>query len=33
MKPVVLVVDDEAGVRFALREILEASDIEVHEAA
>ncbi|MBI5532347.1 MAG: sigma-54-dependent Fis family transcriptional regulator [Deltaproteobacteria bacterium] len=33
MKPRVLVVDDDAGVRYTLREILESSDIDVAEAA
>jgi len=32
MKPRVLVVDDDAGVRYTLREILESADIEVVEA-
>jgi two-component system response regulator HydG len=32
VKPTILVVDDDAGVRYTLREILEAQDIEVHEA-
>ncbi|HEY3452648.1 MAG TPA: sigma-54 dependent transcriptional regulator [Myxococcales bacterium] len=33
MKPRVLVVDDDAGVRYTLREILESSSMEVVEAA
>jgi two-component system response regulator HydG len=32
VRPRILVVDDDAGVRYTLREILESSDIEVHEA-
>jgi two-component system response regulator HydG len=32
MRPIVLIVDDDAGVRYTLREILEAQDLEVHEA-
>ena len=32
MKPRVLVVDDDAGVRYTLREILESADVEVAEA-
>jgi two-component system, NtrC family, response regulator HydG len=33
MKPRILVCDDDAGVRYTLREILEAGDMEVAEAA
>lgn len=33
MKPRILVVDDDEGVRYTLREILETSDMEVYEAA
>jgi two-component system, NtrC family, response regulator HydG len=33
MKPMVLVVDDDAGVRYTLREILESSDAAVEEAS
>ncbi len=33
MKPTILVCDDDAGVRYTLREILEAGDMEVVEAA
>jgi two-component system response regulator HydG len=32
MKPKILVIDDDSSVRYTLREILEASDIEVEEA-
>jgi len=32
MKPVILVVDDDAGVRYTLREILESADMQVEEA-
>ena len=32
MKPVILVVDDDAGVRYTLREILESADVQVEEA-
>ena len=32
MEPIVLVVDDDGGVRYTLREILEKSDIRVFEA-
>jgi two-component system, NtrC family, response regulator HydG len=33
MKPRILVVDDDAGVRYTLREILESSDMQVFEAS
>jgi len=33
MKPIILVVDDDAGVRYTLREILESGDLQVEEAA
>lgn len=33
MKPRVLLVDDDAGVRYTLREILESAGLEVEEAA
>ena len=33
MKPRVLVVDDDAGVRYTLREILESADIQVFDAS
>ncbi|HOX44729.1 MAG TPA: sigma-54 dependent transcriptional regulator [Myxococcota bacterium] len=32
MKPVILVVDDDAGVRYTLRQVLEDAALEVHEA-
>jgi DNA-binding NtrC family response regulator len=32
MKPVILVVDDDASVRYTLREVLEEAQFEVHEA-
>jgi two-component system response regulator HydG len=32
VKPCILVVDDDAGVRYTLREILESGDMTVHEA-